>query len=657
LKLSKGRGRNLLFLYQRRNRMIKFFYLLIFFVFLFVGCSQVETAKIQNGEIDLAGVYIEETVLELSGDWEFYWKLTPEDIRIEKNLEPEIIAVPGKWKFDFFGPQKTKGYGTYHLKVKNIQSNMDLSLYVPSIWSAYELYINQEKIYQMGSVSIEGDSFVPEKYPLRLNIPGKPKEFDIYIIVYDHLVGVGGIELPILLSTTKNIKDLSRFMDFEHSFFIGMIFMMSFFYMAYFFLNKENLSFFYFASFSFAIGFREVLVGQRVLVQLLYIPFSLSYRLDNIFKFLVILFFTKFIRLVFPQEINLKFEKFVTYFLLIISGLILFLDFSSLYWLEVIFRLLFPLLCFYFVLQIFIAYHKKREDAEIYLFSFVVISIVSVNDILHSFRLINTGYFLVYAYLMLLFLQSFLISKRTSNSYRELKLMGNQLKKIGKVKDDFMSNLSHEMRTPLSLIYAFSELLVDNPKADPETIESYSRDIHRETKSLIEIINDLMMVTDLETKYNLIYKGHNIYSLVREASEYLESFKDESKVTINCEGDESAILNCDKSLLIKVLIIIIKNSIVYNRQNGKVHIHWFLEVDGTTHIVVSDNGFGIPTKDLPFIFDKFFRVDNSITYKVSGVGVGLFIAKRILELHDGDIYVESKIGEGTSLHLLFPKNI
>jgi two-component system OmpR family sensor kinase len=306
----------------------------------------------------------------------------------------------------------------------------------------------------------------------------------------------------------------------------------------------------------------------------------------------------------------------------------------------------------YFLFCIFKAYKKNRENSGIYLVGFLIVSLIFFNDILNYFSILNNGYYLIYAYFLFLFLLSFLISKKNSKSYRELRILGNQLRKISKVKDDFMSNLSHEMRTPLSLIYAFSELLVENPKTDPEVIESYSRDIHREAKSLIEIINDLMMVTDLETKFNMRIKKNKIDEMLQEACNYLETFREEKNISIELSGDESTLVKCDRSLMVKLLIIIIKNAIVYNKNNGFIKISWHLEIDKKVHIVITDSGFGIPLKDLPYIFDKFFRVDNSITYKVSGVGVGLFIAKRIVELHGGEIYVESELGQGSRFHIL-----
>jgi signal transduction histidine kinase len=225
---------------------------------------------------------------------------------------------------------------------------------------------------------------------------------------------------------------------------------------------------------------------------------------------------------------------------------------------------------------------------------------------------------------------------------------------MSKVKDEFMSNLSHEIRTPLSLIYAYSELLKDYIGPDEESIQAYGNDINREASILSENINDLMLVTDLETKFKIKEEFVNIEELSNEALRYLQSFSEEKNISFEILNLSNIKILADKSLIIKVFIIIIKNSILYNYNNGKVKIYTE-ENQNSIQIKIEDYGPGISEEDLPRIFDKFFRVDSSITYKVSGVGVGLFIAKRIIELHNAEINATSVLGKGTTIVLQFPK--
>lgn len=629
---------------------IKFLLVLIFFI----NCFQIRNSSIKKGILDLSNIdFSYDLIIKLNGEWKFYWKQLPEDIRLSKKNEFTYVSVPSRWNNNLFKIKENLGYATYELKIINNFNEDSLAIYIPTVISAYEVYINYEKITSLGKISLEPEGFQPQNYPIRVNVIGKPKEILLQIVAYDQIFGQGGIDEPILLSSVKNIKSHELLLNFLDSFTIGFLFCIAILHLLYFSLDTSKKAFLFLGLCVIFIGVRELFIEQKILVSILKISFLTTYKIDNISKMLTTGFFIGFTQALFPNEISKRFVKISLLIFFSLSVAFLFFSYYELFFGDIVFRFVFPAIVLYFLNKIRLAYINDRPDSGIYIASFSLISVVAVNDILYSFKIIETGYYLIYSYILFLLLQSFIVSRQNIRAFFEIQMMEERLRKISKVKDEFMSNLSHEMRTPLSLIYAFSELIVDRNYSNIETLRSYGEEIYRESKYLIEIINDLMLITDLETKYSLNLKDCSIKEILEEAIAYLENLRSEKNISIETLGDGNLKMFCDKSLILKVFIIVIKNSILYNKQDGSVKISWEPEKQ-FIHFRVADTGHGIPKKDLPFVFDKFYRVDSSITYKVSGVGVGLFLAKKSIELHEGDIYIESKIGEGTTVHLLIP---
>jgi signal transduction histidine kinase len=356
----------------------------------------------------------------------------------------------------------------------------------------------------------------------------------------------------------------------------------------------------------------------------------------------------------FPKDISKSIIRIAAIVHFLLGILIILSPLHLLFIFEELSKITIPLLSCYYIYIIIKVLKNKRESAVLFLIGFSVVYLCIINDLLVSINLLSSDRLLPYGITILIFIQSYILSSRFNRALYDAEIFSLQLEKMSKVKDEFMSNLSHEIRTPLSLIYAYSELLKDYIGPDEESIQAYGNDINREASILSENINDLMLVTDLETKFKIKEELVSIEDLFNEALRYLQSLSEEKYISYEIFNLSNIKILADKSLLIKVFIIIIKNSILYNYNNGKVKIYTE-ENQNSIQIKIEDYGPGISEEDLPRIFDKFFRVDSSITYKVSGVGVGLFIAKRIIELHNAKINATSILGKGTTVVLQFPK--
>ena len=168
-------------------------------------------------------------------------------------------------------------------------------------------------------------------------------------------------------------------------------------------------------------------------------------------------------------------------------------------------------------------------------------------------------------------------------------------------------------------------------------------------------MDDVLLVTDLETNLQLDKKPYSLKELVESSLQPLEPLLREKKIQLSIPDLSGTTVNCDSVLFGRAVGNILKNAIVYNKMGGTV----ILEVKqrGTNQeIIFQDTGIGIESEYYEKIFEKFFRIDSSLSYEVSGVGLGLFLAKRIMELHGGSIRVKSELGKSSEFLILLPVN-
>jgi two-component system OmpR family sensor kinase len=220
-----------------------------------------------------------------------------------------------------------------------------------------------------------------------------------------------------------------------------------------------------------------------------------------------------------------------------------------------------------------------------------------------------------------------------------------EIERLGRAKDEFLANLSHEIKTPLVTIYGYSELITMEEDL-PESIKEYGSEIYSSAGRLNSYMDDVLLVTDLETNLQIDKKPHTLATLVGNALLPLDSLVLEKKVQIQIPDLSSSTILCDAILIERALSNVLKNAIVYNKVEGEVKLE-IKQVGHTQKISIRDTGIGIEQEYNKKIFEKFFRVDSSLSYEVSGVGLGLFLAKRIVELHGGSIRVLSELRKGS----------
>jgi two-component system phosphate regulon sensor histidine kinase PhoR len=230
-----------------------------------------------------------------------------------------------------------------------------------------------------------------------------------------------------------------------------------------------------------------------------------------------------------------------------------------------------------------------------------------------------------------------------------------EIRRLETVRSDFVANVSHELKTPLTSIKGFVETLLEGALDDKENNRNFLKIIHDHAERLDSLVNDLLSLSHLESKEIMLKKTN--FNLKQQVEGIILGFRSQLKTKdIEIKNDLPAGISvtADKDRLGQVITNLIDNAIKFNKEKGFVRI-FSEEINGKFKITVEDSGVGIPEKDIPRIFERFYRVDKARSRELGGTGLGLSIVKHIVELHGGSTGVESTEGFGSKFWFILPK--
>ena len=230
-------------------------------------------------------------------------------------------------------------------------------------------------------------------------------------------------------------------------------------------------------------------------------------------------------------------------------------------------------------------------------------------------------------------------------------------KRLSEVKTDFINNMTHELKTPISTISLSSEMILKSDFSnDPERLKRYAGIIFKENKRLENQVERVLNVAKLDKQKLILQKTNlDIHQLIIEAKETFEFNQLEHDGKINLELNASnSIIFADQVHITNVVYNLLDNAIKYCKNTPEIIIRSTSEKKGI-NIEFEDNGLGIKKDDIRFIFDKFYRVPTGNLHNVKGFGLGLFYVKMIIEEHGGTIKVKSELGKGTTFYIWLPE--
>ena len=230
-----------------------------------------------------------------------------------------------------------------------------------------------------------------------------------------------------------------------------------------------------------------------------------------------------------------------------------------------------------------------------------------------------------------------------------------KLEHLERVRKDFVANVSHELRTPLASIRGYAETLLDGALEDEQNKRRFVEIIQAHAVRLNNIASDLLTLSELESNAAGAQPHRvSIRSTVEAALRTVESGARVRGVRVVAGRiDDVAVMGYELRLE-QAFVNLLDNAVKFNRPNGEVRIET-LPVDGRVSVMISDTGLGIPSGDLPRIFERFYRVDKARSREVGGTGLGLSIVKHVVEQMGGTVTVESQLGRGSQFTLLLPR--
>lgn len=246
-------------------------------------------------------------------------------------------------------------------------------------------------------------------------------------------------------------------------------------------------------------------------------------------------------------------------------------------------------------------------------------------------------------------------SKAFENMRHELEESKIRERKVLENRQQLITNISHDLRTPITSISGYVEGLIDGKGKNPERMERYLRTIKSKTEYLNAMINDLFLFSQMDMDgYKLELMHFNSRDLMEQLFEPIELWIDDMDFEIEVvKPFPSVPIKADYSRLSQVVENIVQNSIKYSNENGKLVVSTYIR-DHNFVMTFIDNGIGINEDALPYVFDAFYREDKSRTQSLGGAGLGLSICKKIVELHGGQMYIKSEYGNGTRLDVYLP---
>ncbi|EGT5419530.1 histidine kinase [Clostridioides difficile] len=600
----------------------------------------------------------------LIDDWEFYnHKIFKPNDFTEQDIKPEYVFIGQYPDFSMRkGNQSPYGNATYRMRIKNEGEDKLLSLELPEIFSASEVWINGEIVSKLGDVGTE--KYRPKiKNSVVSFIAKKDTEIIINVSNFSHYYS--GLYYPPALGETKDISNMMFYRLLFYSIICFTTFAIAIFSLSVWFLSNKSKLYLYFGC---MCVFFAIHVSYPF-VHLLGLPLvSFTYAVEDSSYFMVVLCI-----ICINGSISKIEEDKVYRFLILPLGItmsiisivipIILLPYDM-YFVNIYGKLIdiYKYIVFIYILMSSLVSIYKKTCSE-HISSYILVSVNTVFgisilfDVVTSnrFEPIFTGWQTEYCGFIIVILFSLMMINRnriiikeneklTRNLEHEVEVRTNELTTLLNERKKFLADVAHDLKAPVSAIQSFIDLIkVGNIHVDEET-RTYLYAINQKSNEVQNRVRSLQEFTSQDKSIGISEKIC-LNDFIKEI--YENNLPDTQACGVNFETyilEKKIYAKINKEMLTRAFENLIYNALTFTPFDGKIILSMDKE-DGFAIIKVSDNGKGIPPENIPKVFDRFFTErDNN---EPKGQGLGLYIVKSIIREHGGEIFVDSELGKGT----------
>ncbi|EML1138371.1 TPA: histidine kinase [Clostridioides difficile] len=600
----------------------------------------------------------------LIDDWEFYnHKIFKPNDFTEQDIKPEYVFIGQYPDFSMRkGNQSPYGNATYRMRIKNEGKDKLLSLELPEIFSASEVWINGEMVSKLGDVGTE--KYRPKiKNSVVSFIAKKNTEIIINVSNFSHYYS--GLYYPPALGETKDISNMILYRLLFYSIICFTTFAIAIFSLSVWFLSNKSKIYLYFGC---MCVFFAIHVSYPF-VHLLGLPLvSFTYAVEDLSYFMVVLCI-----ICINGSISKIEENKVYRFLILPLGItmsiisivipIILLPYDM-YFVNIYGKLIdiYKYIVFIYILMSSLVSIYKKTCSE-HISSYILVSVNTVFGISilfdavtsNRFEPIFTGWQTEYCGFVIVILFSVMMINRnriiikeneklTRNLEHEVEVRTNELTTLLNERKRFLADVAHDLKAPVSAIQAFIDLIkVGNIHVDEET-RTYLYAINQKSNEVQNRVRSLQEFTSQDKSIGISEKIC-LNNFIKEI--YENNLPDTQACGVNFEAyvlEKKIYAKINKEMLTRAFENLIYNALTFTPFDGKIILSMDKE-DGFAIIKISDNGKGIPPENIPKVFDRFFTErDNN---EPKGQGLGLYIVKSIIREHGGEIFVDSELGKGT----------
>lgn len=636
----------------------------------------------------------------LNGEWSFNWNrlITSDEYdSLASKQPPHYVTVPATWTHYAIADQPLPGHGyaTYRLVVRlheDDQARM-LSLYMPSIATAYDLWVNGEWLAGNGKVGTSRQTMVPQNYAKTVSFQANGSHVELLLHVSNFHQRKAGLWESIVLGTEDQIVFARERNVMQQSFVVGCIFIIGIYHVILFLSRRRDLSPLLLALACFGVAIRTLLLKDTLFVRLYpQLDWEIAVRFEYLAALWSLVCFLLFARRELFPDLPVWLARLYTALLASYSLFVLFTPariYTMTFWIMQ-FIVLTTMLSI--VLISIWGMLRKREGAWLNFAAMIILFTAVLNDFLYYSHWIMSDEWTSIGLLFYLLVQSVHLAKRFSRSFSNVEKLSQELKqlnhslelqveqrtaqwreansslqKIEASRRRLLASVSHELNTPLTIIQGYVKAMIDGVISRDDS--SYLRTIYRDTQMMSHVIRDLQELSLLESdaisfRLESVEMRSYLRELYEEQLPIIERnrirliYREEARMETH-DHEAQVICRIDRIRMKQALVNLLMNAQRYTKAGGTITIELSLHPasvnsQAALRIGVRDTGAGIAAADLPHLFERFYKGKPARSGDARSAGLGLAIVKEIVERHEGSIHVESELGIGSFFYCMLP---